>query len=179
MKLCPERGLTKMADRNRPDSKIHKMIARLCGVLLVVYMAFAIMPTTVYAQTISGNGYSFDTETGKLHIDNDAGTTAWREDQNIRKEEVLSVEFQRLDTPVLNIGDNAFADCTNLTGTIKINGRATSIGKTHSRDAKIWMRSGSRRAPAPISKRPASLTASLIWFMNIWIIRSILLLLRM
>ena len=105
------------------------MKAELCGVLLAVCMAFAIMPTTVYAQTIFGDGYSFDTETGKLYIESDAGPTAWRENPDIPKEAVLSVELQRLGTPVLNIGDNAFADCTNLTGTIKINGHATRIGK--------------------------------------------------
>ena len=41
---------------------------------------------------------------------------------------VKSVEFQRLNTPVLNIGANAFDGCTNLSGTIKLNAQTASIG---------------------------------------------------
>ena len=99
------------------------------ALLMSAIMLTTLIPMTAHAETISGDGYSFNTETGELHIANEAGSTAWRNDASIPKEAVKSVTLQRLDTPVINIGDNAFEGCVNLTGTIQINAYATSIGK--------------------------------------------------
>lgn len=40
---------------------------------------------------VAGGGYSFETDDGKLTISNDSGTTAWRDDSGIEKENVKSV----------------------------------------------------------------------------------------
>lgn len=101
----------------------------IIGFLLVVLLLVSLFPTAAFAQTVQGEGYTFNTVTGELHIGNDAGSTAWRNDANIAKEAVKSVSFQRLDTPVINIGDSAFEGCVNLSGIIKLNADATSIGK--------------------------------------------------
>lgn len=101
---------------------------KLFVILLAVCLFAGLIPTAANAQVIDKDGYSFDTETGALHIRNDAGSTQWRSDPDIKKEDVKSVTFQRLDTPVLNLGESAFEGCVNLTGTIKINADATSIG---------------------------------------------------
>lgn len=107
----------------------HKTSSRLLAILLSLILVIGIMPVAVaYAQEISGEGYSFNTETGELYIKNDAGSTQWRNDSNIAKEDVKSVIFQRIDTPVLNLGESAFEGCINLEGTIKLNADATSIG---------------------------------------------------
>ena len=45
-----------------------------------------------------------------------------------RKMSKEAAAFQRLNTPVLNLGESAFEGCVNLTGTIKLNANATSIG---------------------------------------------------
>ena len=97
--------------------------------MLSVIMLAVFVPMSAKAEEIKGNGYTFDTETGELAIKTDAGTTAWRDDTNISKEAVKSVEFQRENGPILNIGANAFDGCTNLTGTIKLNAQTRSIGK--------------------------------------------------
>lgn len=104
------------------------MKKRVFAMLLVVCLLAGLMPVTAYAQVIDQEGYSFNSETGQLHIKNDAGSTQWRDDPNIRKEDVKSVTFQRLNTPVLNLGESAFEGCVNLEGTIKLNADATSIG---------------------------------------------------
>lgn len=97
--------------------------------MLSVIMLAVFVPMSAKAEEIKGSGYTFDTETGKLVIKTDDGTTAWRDDTNISKEAVKSVEFQRENGPILNIGANAFDGCTNLTGTIKLNAQTRSIGK--------------------------------------------------
>ena len=107
----------------------HKTSSRLLAMLLSLIMVIGIMPVAVaYAQEISGEGYSFNTETGELYIETDAGSTLWRNDPNIAKEDVKSVTFQRLYTPVLNLGESAFEGCINLEGVVKLNADATSIG---------------------------------------------------
>ncbi len=98
------------------------------AILLSVCLITGLMPVSAYAQVINTDGYEFNTETGELHIKTDAGSTQWRDDPGIAKEAVKSISFQRLDTPVLNIGDSAFEGCVNLEGTIKLNADATSIG---------------------------------------------------
>lgn len=100
----------------------------ILSLLLVMILLVGLLPTAVYAQVIDHEGYSFNTETGELHIKNDAGSTQWRDDPSIAKEDVKSVTFQRLYTPVLNLGESAFEGCVNLEGTIKLNADATSIG---------------------------------------------------
>ena len=100
----------------------------ILNMILVICFAVWFMPTDVCAKTVEGDGYSFNTETGELYIKNDAGTTAWRDDPNIAKEDVKSVAFERLDTPVLNIGESAFEGCVNLTGAVKLNAQTKSIG---------------------------------------------------
>lgn len=102
--------------------------------MLSVIMLTVFVPMSAKAEEIKGNGYTFDTETGELAIKTDAGTTAWRDDTNISKEAVKSVEFQRENGPILNIGANAFDGCTNLTGTIKLNAQTRSIGKDAFKD---------------------------------------------
>ncbi len=104
------------------------MKKNILSLLLVLVLLVGLLPTAVYAQKISGEGYSFNTETGELYIKNDAGSTQWRNDPNIAKEDVKSVTFQRLDTPVLNLGESAFEGCVNLEGVVKLNADATSIG---------------------------------------------------
>lgn len=99
------------------------------ALLLAACLLAGLVPAVASAQVIERDGYSFDTGTGALHIKNDAGSTQWRSDPDIPKEAVKSVTFQRLDTPVLNLGPSAFEGCVNLTGTIKLNADATSIGE--------------------------------------------------
>ena len=109
--------------------RIRKLWKRGIAMMLSVIMLAVFVPMSAKAEEIKGNGYTFDTETGELAIKTDAGTTAWRDDTNISKEAVKSVEFQRENGPILNIGANAFDGCTNLTGTIKLNAQTRSIGK--------------------------------------------------
>lgn len=99
------------------------------ALLLAACLLAGLVPAVASAQVIERDGYSFDTGTGALHIKNDAGSTQWRSDPDIPKEAVKSVTFQRLYTPVLNLGPSAFEGCVNLTGTIKLNADATSIGE--------------------------------------------------
>lgn len=106
----------------------------ILNMILVVCFVAGFIPMVTYAQTVEEADYSFNTETGRLFIKNDNGTTSWREDTNIAKEDVKSVEFQRLDTPVLNIGENAFEGCVNLTGPVKLNAQTKSIGKDAFKD---------------------------------------------
>ncbi len=105
------------------------MRKRMFALLLAACLLAGLVPAVASAQVIERDGYSFDTGTGALHIKNDAGSTQWRSDPDIPKEAVKSVTFQRLDTPVLNLGPSAFEGCVNLTGTIKLNADATSIGE--------------------------------------------------
>lgn len=100
----------------------------ILNLMLVICFAACFMPVHAHAQTVESDSYSFNTETGELYIKNDAGTTAWRENPDIPKEDVKSVEFARLETPVLNIGESAFEGCVNLAGSIKMNAQAVSIG---------------------------------------------------
>ncbi len=100
----------------------------LSCLLVFCFVVGLMLPAIAYAETVEKESYSFNPETGELHIKNDAGSTAWRDDPNIAKEDVKSVTFQRLNTPVLNLGESAFEGCVNLTGTIKLNANATSIG---------------------------------------------------
>ena len=88
--------------------RIRKLWKRGIAMMLSVIMLAVFVPMSAKAEEIKGNGYTFDTETGKLAIKTDAGTTAWRDDTNISKEAVKSVEFQRENGPILNIGANAF-----------------------------------------------------------------------
>ena len=82
-----------------------------------------------FADTINGDGYTFNTDTGHLTITTDSGTTAWRENESINKEGVLSVDLSRnSSTGVCSIGENAFAGCSNLSGTIELNAQTTSVG---------------------------------------------------
>lgn len=99
------------------------------ALLLAACLLAGLVPAVASAQVIERDGYSFDTGTGALHIKNDAGSTQWRSDPDIPKEAVKSVTFERLYTPVLNLGPSAFEGCVNLTGTIKLNADATSIGE--------------------------------------------------
>ncbi len=114
--------------------KKRKLLKRGLASLLAVVLAVGLLPmmpgnmATVKAADVEGDSYSFNADTGELFIKNDSGTTAWRADENIPKDAVKSVEFQRLYTPVLNIGANAFDGCTNLSGTIKLNAQTASIG---------------------------------------------------
>ena len=105
------------------------MRKRMFALLLAACLLAGLVPAVASAQVLERDGYSFDTGTGALHIKNDAGSTQWRSDPDIPKEAVKSVTFQRLDTPVLNLGPSAFEGCVNLTGTIKLNADATSIGE--------------------------------------------------
>ena len=105
------------------------MRKRAVSFLLAMILFIGFIPTIAYAQDVyEEDGYSFNTETGELYIKNDAGSTLWRNDPNIAKEDVKSVTFQRLDTPVLNLGESAFEGCINLEGVVKLNADATSIG---------------------------------------------------
>lgn len=107
----------------------HKTSSRLLAILLSLILVIGIMPVAVaYAQEISGEGYSFNTETGELYIETDAGSTNWRNDPDIKKEDVKSVEIQFHQNPVLHLGESAFDGCVNLTGTIKLNADTASIG---------------------------------------------------
>lgn len=82
-----------------------------------------------FADTINGDGYTFNTDSGHLTITTDSGTTAWRENESINKENVLSVDLSRnFPTGVCSIGENAFAGCSNLSGTIELNAQTTNIG---------------------------------------------------
>ncbi|MCI7492044.1 MAG: leucine-rich repeat protein [Lachnobacterium sp.] len=114
--------------------KKRKLLKRGLASLLAVVLAVGLLPmmpgnmATVKAADVEGDSYSFNADTGELFIKNDSGTTAWRADERIQKDDVKSVEFQRLKTPVLNIGANAFDGCTNLSGTIKLNAQTASIG---------------------------------------------------
>ena len=114
--------------------KKRKLLKRGLASLLAVVLAVGLLPmmpgnmATVKAADVEGDSYSFNADTGELFIKNDSGTTAWRANDNIPKDAVKSVEFQRLKTPVLNIGKNAFDGCTNLSGTIKLNAQTASIG---------------------------------------------------
>lgn len=100
---------------------------RIALALSIVVLA-SFLNVTVQANEINSDSYSFNSDTGELFIKNDSGTTAWRDDENIPKEAVKSVEFERLGTPVLNIGAHAFDGCTNLSGTVKLNAQTASIG---------------------------------------------------
>ena len=106
-----------------------RSMKRAATLMLSVVMLVALMPVSVKATTITNTDYEFDTETGALVIKTDNGTTAWRDDTKISKEAVKSVEFQREDAPILNIGAHAFDGCTNLSGTIKLNAQTKSIGE--------------------------------------------------
>lgn len=108
----------------------------ILNLILVIGFAIWFMPTDVHAQTVEADSYSFNTDTGKLYIKNDGGTTAWREDPNIEPEAVKSVEFARIDTPVLNIGAGAFEGCINLTSPIKLNAQTASLGADAFKDCE-------------------------------------------
>lgn len=114
--------------------KKRKLLKRGLASLLAVVLAVGLLPmmpgnmATVKAADVEGDSYSFNADTGELFIKNDSGTTAWRADERIQKDDVKSVEFQRLKTPILNIGAHAFDGCTNLSGTIKLNAQTASIG---------------------------------------------------
>lgn len=61
---------------------------------------------------VTGDGYSFDPDTGALTVSTDSGTTNWRSDAGIVKTNVKTVVIQ---SGVLNILNNAFDGCTALT----------------------------------------------------------------
>ena len=85
---------------------------------LSLLFAFCFMGTgqsIAFADTINGDGYTFNTDTGHLTITTDSGTTAWRENESINNENVLSADLTRSSsTGVCSIGENAFAGCSNL-----------------------------------------------------------------
>ena len=56
-----------------------------------------------FADTINGDGYTFNTDSGHLTITTDSGTTAWRENESINKENVLSVDSKQCSLPSLFI----------------------------------------------------------------------------
>lgn len=120
MKRLKKREISSMKRRNLWKKSI--------ALILSIVMLASFLNVTVQANEINSDSYSFNSVTGELFIKNDNGTTAWRDDVNIPREAVKSVEFQRLDTPVLNIGAHAFDGCTNLSGTIKLNAQTASIG---------------------------------------------------
>ena len=120
MKRLKKRGISSVKKRNLWKKRIALALS------IVVLASF--FNVTVQANEINSDSYSFNSDTGELFIKNDSGTTAWRDNRNIPKDAVKSVEFQRLDTPVLNIGAHAFDGCTNLSGTIKLNAQTASIG---------------------------------------------------
>lgn len=120
MKKLKKRGISSMKKRNLWKKRIALALS------IVVLASF--LNVTVQANEINSDSYSFNSDTGELFIKNDSGTTAWRDDANIPKEAVKSVEFKRSDTPVLDIGAHAFDGCTNLSGTVKLNAQTASIG---------------------------------------------------
>ncbi len=61
---------------------------------------------------VTGDGYSFDPDSGTLTVTSDNGSTNWRSDAGIAKTAVLAVV---VENGVLNILDNAFDGCTALT----------------------------------------------------------------
>ena len=67
----------------------------LSCLLVFCFVVGLMLPAIAYAETVEKESYSFNPETGELHIKNDAGSTAWRDDPNIAKKDVKSVTFQR------------------------------------------------------------------------------------
>lgn len=76
-----------------------------------------------YSLPATGDGYSFDPDTGILTISNDNGSTAWKSG-GIARESVKEVEIQG---GVTSIGELAFFDCSSLTEVI-LPASLTSIG---------------------------------------------------
>lgn len=72
------------------------------------------------------DGYTFDPDTGKLTVTSNAGTTNWRDNTNIAKNKVMSVEITE---QVTAIGDEAFKDCTQIEK-IAIPDSVLSIGES-------------------------------------------------
>lgn len=93
---------------------IKKVISAVTAVALLSTAAVFKAPEMM-AQTeaeVTGEGYTFDPDTGKLTVTSNDGTTGWRENEDISKEAVISVY---ITDGVWSIGDEAFQDCTELT----------------------------------------------------------------
>ncbi|MEG0368042.1 MAG: leucine-rich repeat domain-containing protein, partial [Coprobacillus sp.] len=63
------------------------------------------------ADVITGVGYTFNPDDGELTVNTDTGTFNWRDDTNIDKAKVMSINFGNLVTQIYS---NAFSDCTSL-----------------------------------------------------------------
>lgn len=79
---------------------------------------------TLLADSITGDGYSFNPDGGLLTISSIEGTKAWRFNNSIEKTAVIKAV---VEDSVTSIGDNAFADCANLVE-INLPDGLTSIG---------------------------------------------------
>lgn len=89
---------------------LKKNKSRILGVLLSCVMTLSLLvgigTVNVNAAIYSGDGYSFDSETGKLTITSDAGTTAWRENEYIAPYDMLkdSTDYSKIKSIEISQG---------------------------------------------------------------------------
>lgn len=105
-----------------------RVVSAVAAVAVVVTAAvvFDVPKKLAAAEKVTGDGYIFDSDTGKLTITSNAGSTNWITDVEPRYgySAVLSVEIA---DGVTYIGNHAFNNCDRLTSITIPNG-VTSIG---------------------------------------------------
>jgi hypothetical protein len=127
-----------------------KSRTRILAWALTILMVLTIMPATAVASsTYSGDGYSFDADTGELTVSTSGGTTNWHSNESFGVTDVKAVQIASGVTTIRTsafsyctalqtvtfaspntlktIGDYAFEGCANLT-VIEIPASVTTIG---------------------------------------------------
>ncbi|MCD7848078.1 MAG: leucine-rich repeat domain-containing protein [Oscillospiraceae bacterium] len=100
------------------------MTKKILVMLLTLCLAIAAMTIATMAETVSGNGWSLDTETGELIIDDDMGSYYWA---NTSRSTYASYVVTATIKSGSAVYRSTFDHCTNLTS-VSLPSGITSIG---------------------------------------------------
>ncbi len=91
--------------------------SKICVLFSLSFFIFTAFPTiSVHAQTLAGEGYRFDTESGLLTLTSAAGSTGWKDvDTGIDRSHIRSV---MVENTVTELGEYAFFRCEYLSSVI-------------------------------------------------------------